>query len=251
MPRLPAEDRTESRQLTVATLADDCAEFAELDKDFREIKIVQFGVGYKRVLNNLMNIEIDFTATHTTDEGMYDGVVYTLGFKTAQRIEYLTDDLIKLAEEQAIELPKNEDICFVRFAHVAEFTIDQVISLESDIHEYYEVHSHTDTDDEGIIDSEEDISDDTFAEDDEPEEGHRRPIILPSIITHHQSEDTESNAEVANPDDKLFADMVTDMYLRQAYDIFNVFKSNNKHKLDISEIFPTEFLKATGNFPTE
>lgn len=251
-PRVPTDEQIGLRQLTIAALSDDCAEFAERDEDFRAMKMVHFSVGYKRFMHNLMETEIDFTATHTVDEGLYDGVIYTLSLRTAQRIDYYTNDLIKLAEEQAVELPKTADICHVRFAHVADFTINQAMSLESNIHAYYEVHSHIDS--EEIVDIEPDVSGDTVEEDEEPEEGHRRPLVLPTMIVHHQSEEAEGmdpDNKIPNTDDRLFADIVTDMYLRQAYDIFNAINSGNKQKIDLSGIFPPEFIKTAGIFPTE
>lgn len=227
----------------------ECAKLARRDKDFREMKLIQSGVGYKRVLQNRTNVEIDFTAIRCFDDGMYDGDAYNLGLKVSQTIPYATTDVINLAEEGGFQLPDEEKIISVQFAHVAEYIVSQVATLGWNIHQYFDIHFLDNDNSNDAIDSNHE-SDDDGSEDDELEEDTHSSLYLSFHTEHHQAPDMSPEAILgttsAASNKDLFENLELEIYLRQTHEVLNLIKSRGRALPDLSMIFPREYRDGYG-----
>lgn len=246
-PRLPSEVVASTQQLSMNGLVFECVNLAKRDKDFTGMKIIQSGLGFKRILHNRTEIEVDFTAQHCFDDGMYDGDAYNLELRVAQTVPYATNDVINLAEEGGFQLPNDEQIINVRFAHVAEYIVSQAATLGWNIHQYFEINFHDDDSSSDVVGSDYESDDDGSA-DDEQEESTLSSLYLPFDTEHHQAPDMKFILENTSSEsnDEIIEKLELEIYLRQALEVIGMIKSRNRRLPDLSMILPREYMDGYG-----
>lgn len=240
MPRLPAEDRLETQQLTVASLAADCAEFADLDEEFlnRDRIISSVHSGWEK--SSGTSWRVGFTAMHCYEDRRYVGQSYALQLMVAQKTTHISNELKLWAKESNIDIPNEENILSIVVSHAATFIISQYVTLGWNSHREYEIEHNQSS----LYELDEDTE--------EAAEAVQSTVYTRTVsrsLEYYDAPEVSHERELGDSysDDiegELMDCLDTEMHLRQAKDVLAIMQANSEGDFDLSTVIPLDILEA-------
>lgn len=240
MPRLPAEDRLETRQLTVAGLAADCAEFADRDQKFQNRDRIISSVHSAWEKKDRTTWKLGFIAMHTYDDQSYAGQSYALQLTVTKMTDRVSNELKQMMHETGLTLPEIENIYSIQVSHAATYIISQYVTLGWVSQREYEILH----DQYSLIDGEES----EYQDDNEDIENTRSPatIKIGRYLEEYEapeiSQEMELGDSYSDVDSELIECLDTEIHLRQAKDLLTMLESDDESNFDLSTIFPADIL---------
>lgn len=245
-PELPVEDRIESRQLTVASLAADCVEFAELDEEFLNRERIKTSVSqrWERVGGTIW--QVGFTAVHCFEDKRYIGQSYALDFMVSQKLPNINDEIRNWAADTGCAVPDKEYIVSIAASYSARFLISQYVTLGWSSNREYQI-SHTQShihglerqngnelEDEESADRSEDrrVIDITLGF---PLEYHEAPEVSDEMLLGDSYKDT-------NVEKELIECLDLEMHLHRAKEVLAILQSSTEGSFDLASVLPSYIL---------
>lgn len=254
IPRLPADDRPESYQPTVATLAADCAEYAESDEEFRVGRRVLTAVDSSWQTKGGIWWHVGFNAIHNYEDGAYSGDAYLLELSVRSSANQMSAELRNMASECEFPLPVDKNIRSIIVTYAASYVVSQYATLGWSSHREYNI-AH---DQEGIVgpgcELNTDSNDSDEQEDDHyaTEEPPKYMINIRRIIDQQDPPEVSPEWEVggscAGGEDELIAGLDVELYLRCAREILNIVQNGKDNNFDLYTILPPEAMEMIDQF---
>lgn len=253
-PRLPAEDRPESYQPTVATLAADCAEYAETDEEFRIGNRVLTAVDSSWQMKSGISWHVGFNAMHNYEDGSYSGEVYLLEMSVRSSANQISAELRNMSDEIGFPLPEDENVRSIMVTYAAHYIVSQYVTLGwSSYREYNIAHNQ-----EGIAGPGCEPNP-IYADGDEQEVDYdsmeappKYMINIRRIIDQQDPPEISPEMEVggscADSDNELMVGLDVELYLRCAREILKIIQNGRADDFDLYTILPPEAMEKIDQF---
>lgn len=252
-PRLPAEDRPEPYQPTVATLAADCAEYAETDEEFRLGERLLTAVDSSWQTKHGISWHVGFNAMHNYENGSYSGDAYLLELSVRNSANQISAELRNMSDEIGFPLPEDEAVRSIVVTYAAHYIVSQYVTLGwSSYREYNIAH-----DQEGIVgpgcEPNPIYTDVDEQEDDyDMEEPPKYMINIRRIIDQQDPPEISPEVEVggscADSENEFMAGLDVELHLRCAREILKSVQNGHADGFDLYAILPPEATEKIDQF---